>query len=58
LNLAKGSGKNAQKKVGTLSKDQVNQIASAKMTDLNARTPEAAAKIIEGTARSMGIDVK
>jgi len=58
LGIQSGSGKNAQKKVGTLSKDQVRQIAEKKMADLNARDIEAASKIIEGTARSMGVDVK
>lgn len=58
LGLAKGSSKNAQKKAGTLTKDQVAELAQNKMVDLNARTPEAAAKIIEGTARSMGVEVK
>ncbi len=58
LGLAKGSGKNAQKKAGKLTKDQVLELAQNKMVDLNARTPEAAAKIIEGTARSMGVDVQ
>ncbi len=58
LGITSGSGKNAQKKVGTLSKAQVKEIAEKKMADLNARDVEAASKIIEGTARSMGVDVK
>ena len=58
LNLEKGSGKAKEEKVGTLTKTQVAEIAKEKMPDLNATTPEAAAKIIAGTARSMGIDVK
>ena len=58
LNLEKGSGKAKEEKVGTLTKTQVADIAKEKMPDLNATTPEAAAKIIAGTARSMGIDVK
>jgi large subunit ribosomal protein L11 len=58
LGKEKGSGKNTTEKVGTLSKSQVKAIAEAKMTDLNANTVEAAMKIIEGTARSMGVDIK
>ncbi|MCC2592176.1 50S ribosomal protein L11 [Tessaracoccus sp. OS52] len=52
--LPKGSG-NALNKVGKLSKDQVREIATTKLPDLNANDVEAAMKIIEGTARSMGI---
>lgn len=58
LGLKGGSGKNVAKKVGTLTKDQVREIAEEKMEDLNANDVEAASKIIEGTARSMGVDVK
>ena len=58
LNLDKGSGEPNRAKVGTLSRAQLRQIAETKMPDLNASSPEAAARIIEGTARSMGIDVK
>lgn len=58
LGQQKGSGKNAQKKVGTLTKAQVQAIAEQKMPDLNAASVEAAMKIIEGTARSMGVEVK
>jgi len=58
LNQQKGSGKNITKKVGTLTKAQVKEIAEKKMPDLNAATVEAAMKIIEGTARSMGVEVK
>jgi len=58
LGKDKGSGKNVTSKVGTLSKDQVREIAEKKMEDLNAATVEAAMKTIEGTARSMGVDVK
>ena len=53
-----GSGKNTTKKVGTISKAQIKEIAEAKMVDLNAGSIEAAMKIIEGTCRSMGVDVK
>ncbi len=55
--VEKGSGK-APSKVGSLTKAQVAEIAAEKMPDLNAETPEAAARLIEGTARSMGIEVK
>lgn len=54
----KGSGKNTTSRVGTLSKAQVREIAEAKMADLNAGTVEQAMKTIEGTARSMGVEVK
>jgi large subunit ribosomal protein L11 len=54
----KGSGKNAVSKVGTLTKAQLKEIAEKKMTDLNANDVEAAMKIIAGSARSMGVDVK
>lgn len=52
--VAKGSD-NALNKVGKLSKDQVREIAATKLPDLNANDIEAAMKIVEGTARSMGI---
>jgi large subunit ribosomal protein L11 len=58
LNEQKGSGKNITKKVGTLTKAQVQEIAEKKMVDLNAASEEAAMKTIEGTARSMGVEVK
>ncbi len=54
----KGSAIPNKKKVGKVTKDQINKIAETKMVDLNAYDIEQAAKIIEGTARSMGIDVK
>ena len=57
LNLEKGSGTALKQPVGSLTKAQVQQIAEAKMPDLNANTIEAAAKIVEGTARSMGVKV-
>lgn len=58
LGQKSGSGKNLVKKVGTLNKDQIREIAEAKMPDLNAGSVEAAMKIIEGTCRSMGVEVK
>lgn len=54
----KGSGKPNTKKVGSVTKDQLREIAEKKMPDLNANTIDQAMKIIAGTARSMGIDVK
>ena len=55
--IQSGSGTNLTKKAGSITKDQVRQIAEKKMPDLNASSIEAAMKIIEGTARSMGIEV-
>lgn len=55
--IAKGSGIPHTDKVATLSSDKIREIAEAKMPDLNANTIEAAMKIIEGSARQMGIDV-
>ena len=57
LRLDKGSPEPNRTKVGRLTKAQVRQIAETKMQDLNANDVEAAAKIIEGTARSMGVEV-
>ena len=54
----KGSGEPNREKVGTVTKDQVREIAEIKMPDLNANDVEAAMKIVEGTARSMGITVR
>jgi len=53
-----GSGKPNTKKIGTITKAQVREIAERKMPDLNANDIEAAMKIIAGSARSMGVDVK
>lgn len=58
LGIEKGSQKPGSKKAATLSKAQVRQVSEQKMPDLSAASPEAADRIIEGTARSMGIDVK
>ena len=58
LGKPKGSGKNLVSKVGTVTKAQIRQISEQKMVDLNANDLEAADRIIEGTARSMGIEVK
>ena len=57
IGLDKGSGEPNRNKVGTITKAQVRQIAEQKMPDLNANDVDQAAKIIEGTARSMGVEV-
>lgn len=54
----KGSGKPNTSKVGTISKAKIKEIAEKKLPDLNADNIDAAVKIIEGSARSMGVDVK
>jgi large subunit ribosomal protein L11 len=54
----KGSGKPNTAKVGTITKAQIKEIAERKMVDLNATSVEGAIKVISGTARSMGVDVK
>ncbi|MFB4305660.1 50S ribosomal protein L11 [Actinomadura sp. GTD37] len=56
--VEKGSGEPHKTKVGSVTRDQVREIATTKMPDLNARDLDAAEKIVAGTARSMGIDVK
>ena len=56
--LKKGSGVPHKEKVGKLSKEQVREIAQTKLPDLNANDVDAAMKIIEGTARSMGVTVE
>jgi len=58
LKIEKGSGKNTVSKAGTLSKTQLKEIAERKLPDLNANDVDAAMKIVAGSARSMGIDVK
>ena len=58
IGLDKGSGEPNRNKVGTITKAQVRQIAEQKMPDLNANDVDAASKIIEGTARSMGVEVR
>ena len=55
--IAKGSGEPSQEKVGAVTRKQVEEIAQLKFEDLNAYDLQSAAKIIEGTARSMGITV-
>ena len=58
LNIEKGSGTTGQQVAGTLTRDKIYEIAKIKARDLNATDIEAAARIIEGTARSMGIKVE
>jgi large subunit ribosomal protein L11 len=57
LSLEKGSAEPHRNKVAQITQDQLRQIAEAKMKDLNANDVDAAAKIIAGTARSMGVEV-
>src|SRR5499426_3019878 len=58
IKISKGSGEPHVNKVGTISQAQIREIAERKMPDLNANDIDAASKIIAGTARSMGVDVK
>lgn len=58
LGKEKGSGTPNTAKIGSLSKAQIKEIAEKKMADLNATDADAAFKIIAGTARSMGVDLK
>lgn len=58
IKLEKGSGRPNTEKVGKLTRAQVSAIAKEKMADLNAASHEAAMRIIEGTARSMGVTVE
>lgn len=55
--IEKGSGESLKKKAGQVTKAQIKQIAEKKMPDLNAKNIEGAMRIIEGTARQMGIEV-
>jgi len=58
INQQKGSGKNLSKKVGKVTQQQLEDIATQKMEDLSANDVKAGAKIIAGTARSMGIETE
>jgi len=58
LGKESGSGKPNTVKIGSLNQAQLTQIAEKKMSDLNANDMEGAKKIIAGTARSMGVDIK
>ena len=55
--IQKGSTKGKNEKVGTLTKDQLKEIAEIKLPDLNCYTVEEAMKIVEGTARNMGVQI-
>jgi large subunit ribosomal protein L11 len=57
LGIEKGSGEPNREKVGRLTRDQIRQIAETKLEDLNARDIDHAMRIVEGTARSMGVEV-
>jgi large subunit ribosomal protein L11 len=57
LGLPKGSGEPNRTKIGQVTKAQVREIAETKMVDLNANDVEAAMRMVEGTARSMGIEL-
>lgn len=58
LGVTKGSGRALHEKVGKVSRSAVREIAETKQKDLNAADVDAAMKIIEGTARSMGVDIE
>src|ERR1035437_5416789 len=58
LGKEKGSGKPNTQKIGTITKAQVKEIAERKLVDMNANDINAAMKMVEGAARSMGVDVK
>ncbi len=57
LGIEKGSSAQKREKVGVLTRDQVRRIAEVKMKDLNANDIDAAMKMVEGTARSMGVEI-
>ena len=57
-NVKKGSAKGSKEIVGTMSQDQLRQIAEIKLPDLNCYTVEDAMKIVAGTAKNMGVEVK
>ena len=56
--IQKGSTKGSKEAVGSLTKDQLKEIAEIKLPDLNCYTVEEAMKIVEGTARNMGVTIK
>ena len=58
LGVEKGAGDSGREKIGILSRDKLREIAQLKMKDLNATSIEGAERIIEGTARSMGIEIE
>ena len=56
--IAKGSGESAKGAVGSISKNQLEEIAKTKLPDLNCSSIESAMKVIEGTAKNMGVSIK
>jgi large subunit ribosomal protein L11 len=58
LGIEKGSGKPGQTSAGKISHDKIHEIALVKAKDLNVNTPEAAERVVAGTARSMGIEIE
>jgi len=58
IKLEKGSGKPNREKVGSITRAQIEEIAKLKMPDLNTTNLEAAMRTIEGTAKSLGLDIK
>ncbi|MBA7622788.1 50S ribosomal protein L11 [subsurface metagenome] len=58
LGVEKGAGDSGREKIGKLSRDKLREIAQLKAKDLNATSIEGAERIIEGTARSMGIEIE
>jgi large subunit ribosomal protein L11 len=58
IGLSKGASKPPRENVGTITREQVQKIAEEKLPDTNAKTVEAAMRIVEGTARSMGVKVQ
>ena len=58
LGLEKGASTSGREKIGTLTRDKLREIAQVKAKDLNATSLEGAERIIEGTARSMGIEIE
>jgi len=58
LKIEKGSGSAKKEKVGKISREKLQELAEKKLPDLNAKTVEAAMKILKGTARNMGIEVE
>ena len=58
LGIDKGASSSGREKIGTLSRDQLHEIAELKIKDLNATSIEGAERIVEGTAKSMGVDIE
>ena len=58
IGVEKGSGEPNKKKVGTITKAQIKEIAEMKMPDLNTDNLESAMKMVEGTAKNMGVEIK